>query len=97
MENTAIINAENWTYSGYKSSNLLAFIHLGAEPTVGEDEVQLLYLVTVLKELEEEVFQMEHPSLPQALDDINRRYRHWDFVDRTKRLDEGGCGTCEAH
>lgn len=97
MEAKLIINAENWTFSGYKSSDLLAFIHLGAEPCEDQNEAKILYLVTVLKDLEEEVFQMEHSSLPEAIDDINRRYQHWDFFDRTKRMDDGGCGSCEAH
>lgn len=102
MEMKKLIDSENWTFSGFKSSNLLAFIHLGAEPSEdleGEEEaaVRMLYLVTVMKDLEEEMFQMEYESLAEAIDSINSRYQHWDFVDRTTRLDDGGCGSCEAH
>lgn len=97
MESKKLINGDNWTYSGYKSSNLLAFIHLGAEPSPTKEEPQLLYLVTVMKDLDEEVFQMEHTSLTDAIDDINNRYQQWDFIDRTKKDSEGGCGSCEAH
>ncbi len=95
MEDAKQINADNWTFSGYKSSDLLAFIHLGAEPQ--GDDPKLLYLVTVLNQDEEEVFQLEYFSLPEAIDSINYRYHHWDFVDRTQRLDDGGCGSCSAH
>ena len=95
MEEIKNINAENWTYSGYKSSDLLAFIHLGAEPT--GDETKLLYLVTVLNSDEEEVFQLEFTTLAEAIDGINNRYHHWDFIDRSERQDGGGCGSCAAH
>jgi hypothetical protein len=95
MEDTKRIDAENWTFSGYKSSDLLVLIHLGAEPS-GED-TRVLYLVTVLKNSEEEIFQLEYPSLPEAIDSINQRYHHWDFIDRSERQDGGGCGSCAAH
>ena len=95
MEAKSIVNAENWTYTGYKSSDLLVLIHLGAEPSEGETKV--LYLVTLLKNQEEEVFQLEYSELSKAIDSINQRYSHWEFVDRAERLDDGGCGTCSAH
>lgn len=95
MENKKLITADNWTFTGFKSLELLAFIHLGAEPR--GDESALLYLVTVLKNLEEELFQLEYPTLAEAIDAINQRYHHWEFVDRGSRLDDGGCGSCAAH
>lgn len=95
MNDVKRVDAENWTFSGYKSTDLLAFIHLGAEPR--GDQAQILYLVTVLNQDEEEVFQMEFLTLPEAIDSINGRYHHWEFVDRTQRLDDGGCGSCSAH
>lgn len=98
MEEIKRIDADNWTFSGYKSSDLLAFIHLGAEPQ-GQDaeDSKILYLVTVLNSDEEEVFQLEYMTLPEAIDSINSRYHHWDFIDRSERQDGGGCGSCAAH
>jgi len=95
MEKSSLVDADNWTFSGYKSTNLLAFISLGAAPNAVEPE--LLYFVTVLKDLEEEVFQLEFPKLDQAIDALNSRYHHWDFIDRSQKEDSGGCGSCEAH
>jgi hypothetical protein len=95
MEEIKRIDADNWTFAGYKSSDLLAFIHLGAEPC--GDDTKILYLVTVLNADEEEVFQMEYMTLPEAIDSINGRYHHWDFIDRSQRQDGGGCGSCAAH
>jgi hypothetical protein len=96
MNSKNLVNADNWTFTGFKSSDLLAFIHLGAEPGP-EGKIEMLYLVTLLKSQEEEVFQLEFSSLPQAIDAINERYGHWEFADRSERLDGGGCGTCSAH
>lgn len=89
------ITAQNWTYTGFKSSDLLAFIHLGAKPT--ETGSQLLYLITVLKSLELEVFQLEYSKLEDAIDAINKKYHHWDFLDRGEMSTGGGCGSCAAH
>lgn len=95
MESKNVVGAENWTFSGFKSSNLLAFIHLGAEPS--PEGAKVLYCVTLLKDQEEEVFQLEFDQLHLAIDAINERYGHWEFVDRGQRLDGGGCGSCSAH
>ena len=95
MNTDSLITAQNWTYTGYETANMLAFIHLGAKPS--GTEASLLYLVTVLRELEEEIFQLEFDSLDQAIDAINKRYSHWEFKDRGERSDGGGCGTCAAH
>ena len=96
MNTDTLITAQNWTFTGFQSSDLLAFIHLGATPS-DSGEAKLIYLVTVLKELEQEVFQLEFDSLDGAVDAINSRYSHWDFTDRGERTDGGGCGTCAAH
>jgi len=98
MNKESHITAQNWTYTGFESSELLAFIHLGAAPAASDtQEAKLLYLVTVLKSLEEEVFQLEFDSLDLAIDAINQRYSHWEFKDRGERSDGGGCGSCAAH
>jgi hypothetical protein len=98
MNTESLVTAQNWTFTGFESSELLAFIHLGAMPEQEKgQEAKLLYLVTVLKSLEEEVFQLEFESLEEAINSINQRYSHWEFKDRGERSDGGGCGTCAAH
>ncbi len=95
MEIKNLISADNWTFTGFKSSDLLAFIHLAAEPT--QTKVKLVYCVTLLKNSEEEVFQLEFNNLNEAIDAINERYQHWEFINRGQRLSDGGCGSCSAH
>ncbi len=98
MDNELLVTAQNWTYTGFESSDLLAFIHLGARPPEGEDSsAKLLYLVTVMKSLEEEVFQLEFEHLEEAIDAINTKYNHWDFKNRGETNTGGGCGSCAAH
>lgn len=97
MEVKKIITADNWTFSSYKSSDLQAFIHLGAEPSIEENqEPTVIYLITVLKNLEEEIFQLEFSELTDAIMAINERYGHWDYLERSQ-ASSGGCGSCEAH
>ena len=96
MEDNKFITSDNWTFTSFTDSDLQAFIHLGAEPSLNdEEEVNILYLVTVLKNDEEEIFQWEFPQLHQAITSINEKYGHWQIKDRSQG--SGGCGSCEAH
>ncbi len=96
MKDNKFITSDNWTFTSFKDSDLQAFIHLGAEPSLtNEDEVNVLYLVTVLKNEEEELFQWEFPELHLAINSINKKYGHWEIRDRSQG--SGGCGSCEAH
>lgn len=95
MELKNLITSENWTYSGFQSGKLLALINLAAEPS--EEGPKVIYLLTVLENLEEEVFQMEFQELKDAIETINKKYIHWEFTDRSEKQGEGGCGSCSAH
>ncbi len=96
MEEKNFITSDNWTFTHYTTADLQAFIHLGAEPPKDEDsEVNIIYLVTVLKNEEEELFQWEFPELHEAITSINEKYGSWELSDRSQS--SGGCGTCEAH
>lgn len=99
MKESQTISTDNWTFAAYKASDLLVFIHLGAEPSSSKDDskIEILYLVTVLQNMEMEVFQKEYKSLEQAINFINLSYSHWDFIDRAEISNGSGCGTCEAH
>lgn len=99
MEEKKFITADNWTFSHFTSANLQAFIHLGAEPAATDsDQVNILYLLTVLKDPEgqvEELFQWEFAELHEAIAAINEKYGNWQLGDRSQG--SGGCGSCEAH
>ncbi|MBC96598.1 MAG: hypothetical protein CME63_02545 [Halobacteriovoraceae bacterium] len=96
MEEKKFITSDNWTFTQFKSSNLQAFIHLGAEPSdLPDGDPNILYLITVLKDEEEELFQWEFPQLHEAIGCINQKYGHWEFSERTQS--SGGCGDCSAH
>lgn len=97
MEEKKYITSDNWTFTHFSSADLQAFIHLGAEPAIHEDdEITILYLVSVLKNQEEELFQWEYKELHDAITAINEKYGQWELTDRSQGSG-GGCGTCEAH
>ena len=98
MNNT--VNSENWSFSQYKSSRIRAFISLGGEPG-DENDFQELYLVTTTNEdYTKEFFQKPFYILENALQFLNSRYGHWEFLDlkiTPNGTDTGGCGDCAAH
>ncbi len=61
--------------------------------SMSPEEQTMVYWVSVLKEEFEEVFQKEFEGLGLALQWINEKYSHWDFVDTTKAQDSG-CDSC---
>ena len=82
-----MITKDNWNASHYSSGPFKAIISYGG----GEEE--RLYWLTVLQGKTQEVFQREFSKLPLALQTINNRYGHWNFVDTTKPLGSG-CDSC---
>lgn len=90
------ITQENWTSCFYKSLQLKAFISLGADiPQAEGQDPPLLYFVTLTNHDHEELFQREFNHLSKALEDINHRYGHWEFIDAENKGE--GCSSCEAH
>ncbi len=91
------INQDNWNYTYYKSSKLKAFISLSGDTR--DDEVQILYSVTVTDQDDNERFQASFETLEAAVLKANEQYGHWEFVDmeQGKSGDDGGCGSCAAH
>lgn len=102
------ITEENWTYTHFLNDQLMAQITLGASPAQGQQGPEIVYYVTVmqcpkdgnLEEPYQELFQFRHHSLNNAIDDINSRYQHWEYIDRTAESEsssESGCSSCAAH
>ena len=93
---------ENWTHTHYEKGDLMAQITMGAAPS-SDDSVQIFYYVTVLQKTEgpedfREMFQQRFGQLEEAIELINKKYREWQFIDRTVASDnESGCGSCSAH
>ncbi|MBH47798.1 MAG: hypothetical protein CME71_06470 [Halobacteriovorax sp.] len=86
------ISPLNWNTNTYKSSNLKAFISIGASPS---DPEEVLYLVNLTDDEHREYFQEEFSSLDQACSFINERWGDWEQSDLANS--GSGCGTCEAH
>ena len=96
MEDKKYITSDNWTFTHYTTADLQVFIHLGAQPNAENPEnIDMLYLLTVLKDEEEELFQWEFQELHQAINTINDKYSSWELKERAQAT--GGCGTCSAH
>ena len=90
------VTTDNWTHTQYVLDNLRALISLGAS---WEKPAELIYLVTLLDENDQEVFQQEFKTLESACDYINKRYQdEWPIVDlMAPASKEGGCASCVAH
>jgi hypothetical protein len=87
------VSIDNWTFTHFISQDLKAFIALGGE--MKQDQVEILYNVTVLGDENKEVFVKSFQELEQAILFINQRYGHWSTLDG--RVAAQGCGTCSAH
>ena len=83
-----MINDQNWNYSYFQKSEEKAFVSIGADP--GADDI--LYFVTITKgEHMEELFSQDFIQLEYALDFINDKYGHWEFIDP---LSSSTCHSC---
>jgi hypothetical protein len=94
---TAKINASNWNTTHYFSENFIAFISLGAEPALNEEEVQIQYHVTLSSKDYEDVYQSSHGSLENALESLNQKYSDWQLKNLAQEKEDSGCSTCAAH
>jgi len=90
------ITEQNWTSTHYTCEPLRAFVSLGAAPAANND-VELLYLVTVTDKDYCEVFQSTHHALDEALKILNEKYGHWEAVDAAQKGSGDGCSSCAAH
>ena len=90
------INQDNWTSSHYFSEPLRAFVSLGAQP-LGDDDVEIHYLVTVADKDYLEVFQSIHLNLESAIAVLNEKYGHWEVIDAGVKTSGDGCSSCAAH
>lgn len=93
MSRATEINFENWTFVHYTIDGLKSFISIGANPK--SEEIQ--YFVTVTDKENQEVFQVNHGEIEAAIEDINKRYRHWEIFDAEHPPKEDGCSSCSAH
>jgi len=87
------IDLNNWNYSYFKNGNLRIQIYMGAD--LENDE---LYFVTSTDlEAKHEFFQQEFQILSDAIQYINERYSHFDFIPGNPIKDGSGCDSCSAH
>ncbi len=83
----------NWNYAYYATEKQKALISLvGNNSKTGD--VEFMYCPTVLDEENHELFQAEFLSLSEAINFMNERYSHWNFMEKAS---SSGCGSCEAH
>jgi hypothetical protein len=94
---TAKINASNWNTTHYFSENLIAFISLGAEPSISEGDIEIQYHVTLSSKDYEDMYQSSHPSLEKALETLNQKYGDWQLKNLGQEKEDSGCSTCAAH
>jgi hypothetical protein len=95
MANT-MINADNWTYTHYKATDMKAFISFGASADILDDS--FIYMTTILDSENNEIFQKDFSTVDDACHFINNKYSNlWDFVDARSTKKEGGCSSCTAH
>jgi hypothetical protein len=88
----------NWSTSFYKTPKLKAFISFAAIPD--QDTVKSFYAVTISDHDNLEIYQEDYSDLARALDILNERYKHWEFVEMgqaNKSAHGDGCSSCAAH
>lgn len=88
----------NWSTSFFKSAKLKAFISFVAVPA--GDDVKSLYALTVSDHDNLEIYQEDYSELSKALEALNSRYKHWEFVEMgqsNKSAHGDGCSSCAAH
>lgn len=88
---------QNWSYSFFKHEQNKAFISFCAQPADNTEEVTVLYAITVVDGDDNEIFQQSYVMLSEALNQINQRYKQWDYYNLSERSDSNGCATCSAH
>ena len=87
---------KNWNYSQYLNAERRAIISMGASPDVSGDT--LLYFITVLDTLNNEIYQEEYNDLDMACQSINSKYgEFWEYKDLSFKDNSGGCSSCVAH
>ena len=92
--NQTNINESNWTFCHYLNGENKAFVSIGAEPAINND-VSVVYMVTLTDADHQEIFQSSHPGLLDAVAEINRKYGHWPFQNGLNQKSEG-CTDCAA-
>ena len=90
-----MLNAQNWTYCQYQSGSFSVSIAVGGVPHSTQG-VKITYFLNKCNE-KQLIYQEELPSIEQAISKANKTYSSWDFVDLEKKLQSGGCSTCQAH
>ena len=90
-----MLDTQNWTYCQYQSGPFSVSIAVGGVPESAEG-VKITYFLNKSNE-KQLIYQEEYSSLEQAISKANNTYASWDFVDLEKKLQSGGCSTCQAH
>ena len=88
-----MITKDNWTHCHFKTERLKTQISMGGELLNGK--YRELFYVTTTDHEGIELFQKTFKELTLALEFINKKFSHLDFIDQTVKT--GGCSSCEAH
>ncbi len=92
-----MINDKNWSHCHFKSEHSLAFLSIGGDTTANiELEAKILYFLTVTDHEYIEIFQESYEDVQLALNELNKRYGHWDMIDGESTSDDS-CSSCAAH
>jgi hypothetical protein len=86
------VTAENFMVARYQTPDRLAFISFGAN-----NKAQWLYSLTVTDHDYQELFQEDYFDLDLALEQLNKKYRHWDLIIAGEKKSGDGCSSCHAH
>jgi hypothetical protein len=90
------ITSYNWDKSSFESQSLSCFLTYGAEPTQGQvdnlSDISELYSITLTDKEGKEIMQWDYATLELALEDINKKYSHWEFKDSTLPEPPSSCG-----
>ena len=90
-----MLSKENWTYCQFKSGQFTVSISLGGVP--GNNEaIEITYFLNKFDQ-KHIIHQEEFSSLDEAVLKANCTYSAWEFIDLEKKLQDGGCSTCQAH
>jgi hypothetical protein len=91
------VTAENFMVARYQTPDRLAFVSFGADSSTNDDQPQWLYSVTITDHDYKEFFQEDFVELENALDQLNKKYRHWDLIIAGEKKSGDGCSSCHAH
>ena len=87
------ITSDNWNYCFYQLADKKAIIGLLAEQSpINPLELKESYTLTVIDDNNVELYHQEYPTKEKAIEEINKKYFLWNFVDLS--LPQDSCQSC---